>query len=103
MIKIASARAARGAGRLAPTSRDVAAVSDALRRCRTRERLVLALVLYEHLSLEEAAQALGVPSRAVSRMYRTLLTELRRALRNGTFRPEARPRNAVAVRLRRAS
>ena len=89
MIKITSARGIRSAGRLTPTSRDLAGIGAALRRCRTRERLVLALVLCEHLTMAEAGRALGVPERAVARMYRTLLAELRRSLRSGTFRPEA--------------
>ena len=81
----------------------------ALGRCAARERVLLALILFERLTFAEAADALGVPVRRISRLYALLLSDLRGALA-GQRAPAAggsrvaRPRQAApAARLRRAS
>ena len=42
-----------------------------------RERLVLALLLYERLNTDEVASVIGISPAEVSRAYRTLLAKLR--------------------------
>jgi len=55
-------------------------IAAALARRATRERLMLALLLYERLSPGETAGALGLSVAEVCRVYDTLMAELRRAL-----------------------
>lgn len=71
-----------------------------------RERLVLALLLYERLNTDEVASVIGISPAEVSRAYRTLLAKLRdvtprredelaRSLRaRARFAPERRRRAA---------
>ncbi|MBI5709970.1 MAG: hypothetical protein HZC42_06655 [Candidatus Eisenbacteria bacterium] len=84
-------------------------LARALARCAVRERLLLALVLFERLTLAEAADVLGVPVRRVHRLYARLLSDLRDALAGrrapaagGSRAAGSRPA-APAARLRRAS
>lgn len=84
-------------------------LARALARCAARERVLLALILFERLTFAEAADALGVSVRRISRLYARLLSDLRDALAGrrapaaGGLRA-ARPRQAgPAARLRRAS
>jgi DNA-directed RNA polymerase specialized sigma24 family protein len=65
-------------------------VAAALARRGTRERLVLALLLYERLYPIEVANALGISLRQVERTYDTLLTELRSPAARGAGRARAR-------------
>jgi DNA-directed RNA polymerase specialized sigma24 family protein len=55
-------------------------ITAALARRATRERLMLALLLYERLTPGETAGALGLSVAEVCRVYDALLAELRRAL-----------------------
>ena len=79
------------------------ALARALSACATRERVLLALLLFERLTPAEAACVLGVPAANIERAYAALLSQLRdllgvRALRAGA------PRFATpAARLRRAA
>jgi DNA-directed RNA polymerase specialized sigma24 family protein len=54
-------------------------VAQALARRGARERLVLALLLYERLYPIEVASTLGISLRQVERTYDCLLDELRRS------------------------
>ena len=72
-----------------------ARIASALRSCTARERLALALLLYERLTPAEAGAALGLSPRAVERAYRAALRELRVALRG---RRPARLSRALARR-----
>ncbi|TMQ66178.1 MAG: hypothetical protein E6K78_06650 [Candidatus Eisenbacteria bacterium] len=94
--------------------RDRVALAPALRRHvlasfarrPARERLVLALLLYERLNTDEVASVIGISPAEVSRAYRTLLAKLRdvtprredelaRSLRaRARFAPERRRRAA---------
>jgi DNA-directed RNA polymerase specialized sigma24 family protein len=79
------------------------AVARALGRCAARDRVLLALLLFEHLTPDEAASVIGVPAPRIERAYAALLGELRQALR-GRNRRSSTPRFATpAARLRRAS
>ena len=91
-----------------------AAVARALSRCATRERVLLALILFEHLTPAEAASVLDVPVARIERAYAALLAELRDLLARRVSRVRPRtaaprggaarePRPAVPARLRRAS
>jgi DNA-directed RNA polymerase specialized sigma24 family protein len=79
------------------------AVARALSGCATRERVLLALLLFERLTPAEAASVLGVPAARIERAYAALLSQLRKLL--GGSAPRAGvPRFATpAARLRRAS
>lgn len=100
-------RAARPGTRRAATAERKSLVLGALAGCPLRQRLVLALLLYERLTPAEAADALGCPTREVVRAYRALLAELRGVLRAGsTGRPSRRVARAardLSARLERAS
>lgn len=68
----------RDAGRRAAGRQRV----QSLLSCRAaHERTVLALLLYEQLTPDEAARALGVPVHEIRRTYHALRTALRAALR----------------------
>ncbi|HVP14653.1 MAG TPA: hypothetical protein VMS88_03855, partial [Terriglobales bacterium] len=58
-----------------------AVVSRALARCAARERVLLALLLFERLTPAEAASVLEVPRATIERAYASLLGELRDCLR----------------------
>jgi DNA-directed RNA polymerase specialized sigma24 family protein len=76
-------------------------LSRALSHCAPEERALLALLVFERLTPEEAAQVLGIPCEAVETRLDALMVELRAAVRGVPFRPR---RPAVTpVRLRRAS
>ena len=77
-------------------------VAAALARRGTRERLVLALLLYERLYPIEVANALGISLRQVERTYDTLLTELRGPSARGARRSRARSA-PPAARVRKAA
>lgn len=81
--------------------------SLALGRCPERERLILALLLVEHLSPAEAASALGVSVRHLRSTYRETLANLRRAAVGMSTRPSERARSrrvgSPEARLRKAS
>ena len=77
-------------------------VAAALARRGTRERLVLALLLYERLYPIEVADALGISLRQVERTYDALLTELRRPVARGAGRSRARSATPAA-RVRKAA
>ncbi len=80
-----------------PRGRGRDRVAAALARRGARERLVLALLLYERLYPIEVADTLGISLRQVERTYDALLTELRRPTR---VRARA---GASAARARRAA
>lgn len=74
-------------------------LAAAIARRGVRERLVLALLLYERLHSAEVADALGVSPRQVVRTYQALVARLRRS-----FARASRARAAVSsARLRRAA
>ena len=78
-------------------------VAAALARRGARERLVLALLLYERLYPIEVADALGISLRQVERTYDALLTELRGPIERGAARG-GRGRTAAPIpRARRAA
>jgi DNA-directed RNA polymerase specialized sigma24 family protein len=81
-----------------------AAVARALSCCAARERVLLALLLFERLTPAEAASVLDVPAWRIERAYASLLVELRESL--GTRAPypmtPVRTGRPVAT-LRRAS
>jgi DNA-directed RNA polymerase specialized sigma24 family protein len=85
------------------------AVARALSRCAQRDRVLLALLLFERLTPAEAASVLGVPAARLERAYAALLGELRAALGRTETSPPGivgtlAPRFATpAARLRRAS
>lgn len=93
------------------------AVARALSCCVERERVLLALILFERLTPVEAARALDVPAARIERSYAALLVELRRSLGECGLRPLDRSRStdrtegraslprpvAAAAPLRRAS
>jgi len=79
------------------------AVARALSRCAARERVLLALLLFERLTPAEAADVLQVPVDRVERAYAALLVQLRDLLHGRAPRADA-PRFATpSARLRRAS
>jgi len=80
-----------------------AAVARALSRCATRERVLLALILFEHLTPAEAASVLDVPATRIERAYAALLAELREVLAVRAPRVRARTLATPSARLRRAS
>ena len=110
---------ARAALRAAPPRRAVAClapetriegrerVADALRACSAREQIVLGLLLHERLTAAEAAEALGLSPRQVSRAYHAALADLRRALGRGRrgrlSRAIARRSLAIDLRSRKAA
>jgi len=75
-------------------------VAAALARRGARERLVLALLLYERLYPIEVADALGISLRQVERTYDCLLAELRRPIGRANGSASAR---SAATRTRRAA
>lgn len=77
-------------------------VAAALARRGARERLVLALLLYERLYPIEVADALGISLRQVERTYDALLTELRRPGLRLVGRPRTRA-TAPASRARKVA
>jgi DNA-directed RNA polymerase specialized sigma24 family protein len=86
------------------------AVCRALSRCAARDRVLLALLLFERLTPAEAASVLGIPVSRIERAYATLLGELRATLRSprvGRARVVIGPRaprfSTPAARLRRAA
>ncbi len=84
-----------------PRDRHRAALARALSRCPVRERVLLALLLFERLTPAEAASVLDLPPARVERSYASLLAELRRVVRSGAVQA---PRFAVPpARVRRAS
>jgi len=79
------------------------AVARALSGCATRERVLLALLLFERLTPAEAASVLGVPATRIERAYAALLSQLRELLGGSAPRASV-PRFATpSARLRRAS
>jgi DNA-directed RNA polymerase specialized sigma24 family protein len=79
------------------------AVARALSGCAARERVLLALLLFERLTPAEAASVLGVPAAHIERAYAALLAQLRDLLGGRAPRVGA-PRFATpAARLRRAA
>ena len=86
-------------------------VAAALARRGARERLVLALLLYERLYPIEVADALGISLRQVERTYDCLLAELKRPLSRANGRTRGRAgsapvrtrTSAVTARIRRAA
>lgn len=69
------------------------------------QRAVLALMLLERLTPTEAARALDLPVDQIARLYRALLTDLRRVARGDApspRRPEPRLRIVTLPRQRRA-
>jgi DNA-directed RNA polymerase specialized sigma24 family protein len=79
------------------------AVARALSGCAARERVLLALLLFERLTPAEAASVLGVPAARIERSYAALLSQLRELLGGRAPRASA-PRFATpTARLRRAS
>ena len=79
------------------------AVARALSGCAARERVLLALLLFERLTPAEAANVLGVPAARIERAYAALLSQLRELLGGSAPRVSV-PRFATpAARLRRAS
>ncbi len=64
-----------------------AAVSRALSRCIQRERVLLALILFEHLTPAEAASVLDIPVARIERAYAALLADLRDVLARRVARP----------------
>jgi DNA-directed RNA polymerase specialized sigma24 family protein len=79
------------------------AVARALSGCAARERVLLALLLFERLTPAEAASVLGVPASRIERAYAALLARLRELLGGRTPRVRV-PRFATpTARLRRAS
>jgi len=79
------------------------AVARALSGCAARERVLLALLLFERLTPAEAASVLGVPAASIERAYAALLVQLRELLGGRTLRASA-PRFATpTARLRRAA
>ena len=77
-------------------------MAAALARRGTRERLVLALLLYERLYPIEVADALGISLRQVERTYDALLAELRRKVARGNGRAGVRS-TTPASRIRKAA
>jgi len=79
------------------------AVARALSGCAARERVLLALLLFERLTPAEAASVLDVPAARIERAYAALLSQLRALL--GGSAPRANvPRFATpTARLRRVS
>jgi DNA-directed RNA polymerase specialized sigma24 family protein len=78
-------------------------VARALSGCATRERVLLALLLFERLTPAEAASVLGVPAMRIERAYAALLSQLRELLGGSAPRASV-PRFATpSARLRRAS
>jgi DNA-directed RNA polymerase specialized sigma24 family protein len=79
------------------------AVARALSGCAVRERVLLALLLFERLTPAEAASVLDVPAARIERVYAALLGQLRERLGARALRASA-PRFATpSARLRRAS
>ena len=79
------------------------AVARALSHCAARERVLLALLLFERLTPAEAASVLDVPAARIERAYAALLCQLREVPGLRALRASA-PRFATpSVRLRRAS
>jgi DNA-directed RNA polymerase specialized sigma24 family protein len=77
------------------------ALARALSRCPARERVLLALLLFERLTPAEAADVLDQPAARIERSYAALLATLSRVVRSGAvqatrFAPDG-------GRLRRAS
>jgi DNA-directed RNA polymerase specialized sigma24 family protein len=84
-----------------PDRRDT--VARALSGCAARERVLLALLLFERLTPAEAAGVLGVPTAHIERAYAALLSQLRELLGGHAPRSVA-PRFATpTARLRQAS
>jgi DNA-directed RNA polymerase specialized sigma24 family protein len=80
------------------------AVARALRGGAARERVLLALLLFERLTPAEAAHVLRVPAARVERAYAELLSELRETLGVGGPYPAMPARFArTAAQLRRAA
>jgi DNA-directed RNA polymerase specialized sigma24 family protein len=79
------------------------AVARALSGCAARERVLLALLLFERLTTAEAAIVLGIPAARIERAYAALLSQLRELLGGRALRASV-PRFATpTARLRRAS
>ena len=79
------------------------AVARALSGCAARERVLLALLLFERLPPAEAASVLDVPAARIERAYAALLAQLGK-LPGGRAPRLSVPRFATpTARLRRAS
>jgi DNA-directed RNA polymerase specialized sigma24 family protein len=78
------------------------ALARALSACAARERVLLALLLFERLTPSEAASVLGVPAARIERAYAALLSQLR-TLIGGVPRAGARRFATPTACLRRAS
>jgi len=79
------------------------ALARALSGCAARERVLLALLLFERLTPAEAAGVLGVPVARIERAYAALLSQLRERV-GGSVPRLSVPRFATpAARLRRAA
>jgi DNA-directed RNA polymerase specialized sigma24 family protein len=79
------------------------AVARALSGCAARERVLLALLLFERLTPAEAASVLDVPAARIERAYAALLAQLGK-LPGGRAPRLSVPRFATpTARLRRAS
>ena len=88
----------------APRRDPRAAVARALSRCAARERVLLALLLFERLTPAEAASVLDVPAWRIERAYAALLGELRGSLGTRASRAMTPARTSGTVTpLRRAS
>ena len=102
MLNAAATKRARGLKRAPVSLRRFAAlraarlrVAEALRDRGAEERAVLAMLLIERHTPAEAAATLGCPVNEVTRAYRALLADLKRA-----FRGDARTRRrgtAIAI------
>lgn len=77
---VAAGTTAREALRLESAARR-GRVAAALDRSLTIERAILALLLVEGLSVREASEATGIPSRRVETLYRRVMIQLGRAER----------------------
>jgi DNA-directed RNA polymerase specialized sigma24 family protein len=74
-------------------------VAEALERRAVRERLVLSLLVVEHLRPIEVADALGISVRQVERTVTAFMSGLRRSL----AQPASRSRTRAFARLRKAA
>ena len=80
-------------------------IAQTLARRAARERLMLALLLYERMRPIEVADALGLSPRQVERTYDSVIDQLRRAVARRSRRPLAtRGRTTPSnTRLRKAA
>ncbi len=88
-------RSPESARRPGGTEQSRGRIRAALDRCDGHERMVLAILLLERLTPDEAAGVLGVPAHQVVRTFRAVMAELARAARGSSGPP---PRAAVPPR-----